>query len=260
VVGVWGPNPGIAAAHAAATRALEIDPYSPEGHAALGIIAGVQAFDWVGAAERFERARRSTMSPLVRFHYAIWHLSPLEQHSAALEELDRALTLDPLYLLGRLQRALELQSVGKSDEGLRELEYIATMDPQFGPALGLLGRELAMRGRITEAWALAERAYAAAPRHPNGVGFMAGMLRRRGDEKASRRLIEQFTAQTPWASGRVAAEAAIIAGDPAAAMPPLAEAVEAGDPGIWLLLAGTAGVLLRSTPAWPALRVRLRLP
>jgi Tfp pilus assembly protein PilF len=261
VVGLWSPTEAIPAAEAAARRALEIDPRTSEAHTVLGIVAGVHTHDWVHAAQRFDVALDcQSVSPLVRFHYATWHLSPLVRHDAALAQLEEGLAADPLYLLGRLQLALELQSVGRADEGLVELEHVAKMDPHFGPALGLLGRELAIRGRVEEAWPLAERTYAAAPRHPNAVGFLAGMLRRRGDTSGSRQLLHEFARQASWAGARAHAEAHIIFGEPEAAMEQLPTALEARDPGVWLLLAGTAGGLLRSTQDWPALRGRLKLP
>ena len=151
-VGLSHPAEAMPAARSAAVRALEIDPQAPEALAALGVLAAVHEHAWREADRHFDAAlRNDPVPPLVRFYDAIMHLAPLGRHAAALVQLERGLTDDPLFLPARVQVALELQSLGHAREGRAELDHVVRMDPQFGPALGVLGRELAFEGQVAEA-------------------------------------------------------------------------------------------------------------
>ena len=131
--------------------------------------------------------------------------------------------------------------MGSGEEGIHELEQILAIDPRFGPALGLLGRECIFRGRADDALTLAERAYASVPQHPNAVGFLAGMLQRAGNRGRSRRLLDSFERENPWAVPRARAEFEFAFADVDAAVEAMAAAVDNRDPGIWLLLLGSFG-------------------
>jgi Tfp pilus assembly protein PilF len=260
-MGLLRPEEGMPAVRASARRALDLDPSIAEAHALLATVAGLYDHDWLEAARRFDMALvRGPVSPAVRFHYAIWFLSPLQRHTDALEQLEHGLADDPLYLLGRVHVAMELYSLGRSEEGLAELNRILEMDPHFGPALGLLGREYAMRRRVDEAMSFAERTYTAIPRHPNAAGFLAGMLRRTGNAGRSREVLESFERDHAWSAARARAEAHLVCGELDPAVEWIKTAVAERDPGVWLLFAGTAGKMIRSTQQWPALRAQLNLP
>jgi tetratricopeptide (TPR) repeat protein len=248
------------AASAAAQRAVDIEPSMPHAHAVSAIVAALYEYNWHEAARRFGIALQGNPDSLVRFHYATWYLSPLGRHQDALSEVRRALVDDPLYLLGRVQAAMELCSIGNRAEGIVELEQILTIDPRFGPALGLLGRECIFSGRTDDALRLAERAYAAVPQHPNAVGFFAGMLQRVGDRDRSRQLLASFERESPWAVARARAEFEFAFANVDAAVQSMSAAVENRDPGIWLLLQGTSGNLIRTTEPWRRLAARMRLP
>jgi tetratricopeptide (TPR) repeat protein len=165
-VGLLRPSEGMPAARAAAQRGIELAPSMSHAHAVLAIVAALYDYDWREAARRFDVALQGNGAPLVRFHYAAWYLSPLGRHESALAQVRRGLVDDPLYLLGRALVGMELCSLGRGREGVHELEQILTIDPRFGPALGLLGRECILSGRVDDALTLAERAYEAVPQHP----------------------------------------------------------------------------------------------
>jgi serine/threonine-protein kinase len=259
-VGLLRPSEGMPAARAAAQRAIDLDASMKDAHAVWAIVAGLYAHDWHEAHQRFGAALEEPVPPSVRFHHAIWYLSPLGRHAEALAELQRGLTDDPLYLVGRVQIGMEMCSLGQRAAGLAEVERVLGIDAGFGPALGLLGREYAIAGRVDEALALAERTCAAIPRHPNAVGFLAGMLRRIGLVERAQQLLESFARDNAWSRPRAHAESEVVCGDFDRAVEALKAAADEGDPGIWLLFTGTAGNRLRSTTNWPALRARLKVP
>jgi hypothetical protein len=259
-VGLLRPSEGMPAARAAAQRATDLDASMKDAHAVSAIVAGLYAHDWREAQRLFDAALQEPVPASVRFHHAIWYLSPLGRHAEALAQLQRGLADDPLYLLGRVQVGMELCSLGEQAAGLREVEHVLGIDSGFGPALGLLGREYAIAGRLDEALALAKRTHAAIPRHPNAVGFLAGMLRRTGDAEGARQLIESLALDNAWSRSRAHAESAIVCGEFETAIESLKATTHEGDPGVWLLFTGTAGNKLRSAGNWRTLRARLNLP
>ena len=259
-MGMLRPDEGMPATRAAAQRALELDPSIAEAHSISGVVASHYERDWAAAERRFEVAlSREPVSSSVRFHYAAWHLSPLGCHAEALTQVKLGLADDPLYLLGRIQLGGELQSLGRSDEGLAELEAVLRFDPRFGPALGLVGREYAMRGRVAEALSLAEQTFQAAPRHANAVGFLAGMLRRTGSEQRADAILSTLDGDSAWARARARAESHVVCLEFDAALDALEVAVAARDPGVWIVVSGTAGNAIRSMTAWQALCAQLGL-
>jgi Tfp pilus assembly protein PilF len=260
-MGLIQPADGLSAARAASRRALDLDIHHAEAHAIAAVVSAHDARDWAAASRGFAHAfAREPVSPLVRFHYASWYLAPLERHEAALAQATAALADDPLYLIGRVQIALELIGLGQFDRGIAELRDVLRIDPHFGPALGHLGRELAILGALDEAMSLAERAVSVIPRHPNAVGFLSGMTRRAGQDSRSEGLIADLAATNPWARARAEAEAFIVCGRWDDALEAVAEASLLADPGIWILLSGQAGKALRRCRRWPSVRSTLNLP
>jgi len=260
-MGLIRPDEGMPAARASAQRAIDLDPSTADAHALVATVVGLYECDWREAERLFAIAlTRQSVSPTVRFHYATWFLSPLRRHADAITQLRLGLIEDPLYLLARVQIAMELYSLGRSGEGLAELEQVLIIDSHFGPALGFLGREHALRRRFDEAMSLAERTFAVIPQHPNAVGFLAGMLRRTGNPSRSREILDTFERECGWGVSRANAESHIVCGEVDAAVERIKTTVAERDPGVWLLLAGSAGTLIRSTRDWPALRKRLKLP
>ena len=260
-MGLVRPDEGMPAARAAATRALHLDPDHAEALALQGIVLALYDHAWAEASSRFERTlQREPVPPIVQFHYAEWFLSPLQRHEESLVHLRSALVHEPLYLLGRVGIGCDLCSLGRAKEGRAELEQVLSIDPQFGPALGHLGREYALCGRIRDADALAARTYASIPQHPNAVGFRAGMQARAGDRQGAAQLLQIVADESPWSLPRARAEAHLVCGELDAALDCIADAIAQRDPGLWILFSGTAGARLRERPGWPAVRSALGLP
>lgn len=260
-MGLLGPDEGMPAARGAARRALDLDPGSLEALALDAVVTCVYDLDWAEAERRFAQAMaRDDVPASVRFHYANWFLSPLQRHDEAIAQCRRALADDPLYLLGRVSVGVDLCSVGQIREGCAELEGVLRIDPKFGPALGHLGRETALRGHTVEALALAERAYESIPGHPNAAGLLAGMLARTGSNARSRTVLEALELGGAWRAPRARAESYLVQGELDEALECVAAAIACRDPGVWVLLAGSAGPRLRARPRWTTLHRTLNLP
>src|SRR5262249_53222748 len=99
----WGyvpPRQAIPQAKAAARRALQIAPSLAEGHSALG--TSEAAYDWDRAEGEREFKRALDINPnyvLAHFYYALMCLLPVGRFDETVNELKRALELEPLSLL-----------------------------------------------------------------------------------------------------------------------------------------------------------------
>jgi tetratricopeptide (TPR) repeat protein len=260
-MGLSRPDEGLPAARAAAERALDLDDANLEALAVRAVLSAHVDRDWHRAAQDFALAlERPPVPPLVRFFFACWYLGPLGSHDESLRQLTAALSDDPVYLIGRVQVGVELIDLGRHADGMRELEAVLGIDPQFGPALGHRGRELAIAGRVQDALRLAESTFAALPRHPNAVGFLAGMLHLAGEGQQGDAMLEQLSRSAPWAVPRALAESLAVRQRWDDALEALKGAATQKDPGLWILMSGTAGRRLRATSGWPSLAATLRLP
>lgn len=261
VMGLLHPDEGVSAVRAAAGRALKLDADNAEAHALQGVISALYDHDWAEGARRFARAcQRERVPPTVRFHYASWFLSPLQRYHESLAEARLALVHEPLYLLSRVHIGAELCSLGEWEAGRAEFEHVIRIDPKFGPGLGHLGRELALRGDLAFANELSVRTYAEVPQHPNAAGFRAGMLARAGDRQGAEQVLRRLAHDGRWGVARARAEAHLVCCQFDEALDSIADAIAQRDPGIWILFAGTSGTRLRERPRWASIRTALGLP
>src|SRR6202167_2591304 len=138
----------LAAAAAAARRALDLDPRDAEAHAALGQTAAMLDYDWRAAEKHFKQALTLDAAPYVRLAYAIWYLLPHGRMAEAIAETDRVGGEDPLHLVGRLARAIALVFSG-DQEGAREACLrVLEMDAAFPRALQCLSFVAGHQGRF----------------------------------------------------------------------------------------------------------------
>ena len=150
MVGLMPPDEGLPAARGAAGRALQLDPDRAEAQAMLAVVAALYDRNWVEAERRWCLAfAREPVPAMVRFHYSPFFLEPLGRYAESLANLEPALAAEPLYLLGRVERATALCAVGRVDEGLAEFELVCRVDPHFAPAVGYLAREYQSPGGST---------------------------------------------------------------------------------------------------------------
>ena len=182
-------NYGLLPAHEAmplvrseARKALAIDPSLPEGHATLGLVAGLYDYDWQEAARRFELAMAGDPVPSqVRRYYALYYLLPVGRAEEAVEECKLALQEDPLDLSGRLRLAQCLQAAGRPDEASSELRQVLELDENLWFTHFILALEQLREGRLGDAITHADTASTLAPWNPSAKGLLAAVCRANGD-------------------------------------------------------------------------------
>ena len=96
VVGAMTSLDSMPKARDAALRTVELDPDLASGHTTLGFVKAHYEFDWPGAEREYLRALAlNPNDAYAHFFYSNSYLSPLGRHAEAIEEMHKAIALDP---------------------------------------------------------------------------------------------------------------------------------------------------------------------
>jgi adenylate cyclase len=124
---------GFPKAKEAARKALELDDTLAEAHTSLGNILSEQ-WDWLGAEEAFAKALRSNPNYATAHHWYSIHLGTLGRLEEGIRELRIAEELDPLSPMIHAYAGLVYFCARKYDVALAELDKALELDPNFVPA------------------------------------------------------------------------------------------------------------------------------
>jgi TolB-like protein/DNA-binding winged helix-turn-helix (wHTH) protein/Flp pilus assembly protein TadD len=148
--GFTSPARTLPRAEAAARKAIQIDPYSAEAHASLGLVL-THRWDWNGAESEFKRALQLDPTYPTAHHWYGDYLSIRGRHDEALIEAKEASKLDPLNQMIGTWVALRYYLARKYDDAIDQSRNTIELDPNFAAAHLLLGEAYAQSGRHKEA-------------------------------------------------------------------------------------------------------------
>jgi len=243
-------------ARAAEQEALRVEPSLPEAHALLGVCAGDE-YDWIEAKRQWRLAMaREPVSRDVRFWHGNHYLLPVGGAAAAVEEMARGLQEDPLNLLYRHHHAVGLRHAGRPDDAAAELRKVLEIDEHFPLALGSLGAVCWQQGRLEEALALTERAFALTPWAHPVIGQLAALRIRTGAVGQADSLLEKLGSGRAYGTSTGLAVFHAMCGEFDCAADWAEQGIEERYPPLFRILAP----LLRPSPRWPALMTLMNLP
>jgi TolB-like protein/Tfp pilus assembly protein PilF len=157
--GAGRPSDFFPKARVAATRAIELDDTSAEGHAALANLYCMDDFNPAASEKGFQRA--IALDP----NYATAHhwfsnslLVTMGRFDEAIKEGKRAVELDPLSLIINADLGSTLLLSRRYDEAIAQLRRTIALDPNFAYAHWNLGEALYLKGDSTGAIAEYEKA------------------------------------------------------------------------------------------------------
>src|SRR5438874_1630972 len=144
-------------AKAAATRAIELDESSPEGHAALAMLL---CYDFKVRESEAEFKRAIELDP----NYATAHhwygntlLTTVGRFDEAIKEERRAIELDPFSLIINADLGTTLMLARRYDDAIAQLHATLTFDGNFAYAHSMLGCALFLKGDVNAAIAEYEK-------------------------------------------------------------------------------------------------------
>ena len=245
-----------------AQHALAIDPSLAEAHAMLGVIAGLYDYNWQEAEEHFQVATRMQPVPaFVRSNYALFYLLAVGRSEDAVQEMDRSLLADPLFLPGRSYRSICLATAGRFLEVEAECRRILELDPNFPSGWGGLGIRAMVRGDFQEALGCIRKASSLTSLSaPLYSGQLAGLLMKLGKEGEAEEMLTKFGDGKAYGAPIGLAIFNLVRGEPEKAADWFVKAIEQRDPIIPNLLRGPLAAALRETPRWAELHRMIGSP
>jgi serine/threonine protein kinase/tetratricopeptide (TPR) repeat protein len=153
----WGhlaPREALPLAKAAALKAIQLDDNSAEGHTSLAIVKGMYDWDFPGAVDELKRAIALNPNYATAHHFYSVLLGALGRRDEAIAEMRKAVEVDPLSIPVRNMLADKLEDAGRCDDAADEFRKTMELIPN-APHLGMLHEGLARcyrsKGREKEA-------------------------------------------------------------------------------------------------------------
>ena len=232
----------LSGARASAERALALDPEHWRAHVAVGDVHRLLDWDWAKAEAAYRRATElNPNSESAHRAYAVL-LAVTGRFDAAVEEVDRAVALDPLCLVVGTSAAWVRYIAGDYEDVVERCRHSIDMDQHYGYSLGrrLLSAAYLQTGRAREAVDLLELARAETGEEPILLAWLAYARAAAGDSDTAARLLRRLEGGAAPAYHLALAYAGV--GDTDAAFAALHRACDARDPAV-----GQAGVEPRFT-------------
>jgi adenylate cyclase len=150
----WGfmePEAAWSKASEYARKALELDDTLAEAHASMAMALGVQNWDWNGSEREYRRALELNPSYVSAHHWYAVHLLQAEKRwNENLRQMQEAARLDPFSAVIGTNLGWALFLAGRREEGMKRLESVLEIHPDFAYAHFSLGEILVSIGSVKE--------------------------------------------------------------------------------------------------------------
>ncbi len=150
-VAAMAPAEAMPKAKAAAETAVRLDPGSAEAHAALGLVRQSYDYNFDAAEQEYERALEINPSDGNARHWHSLLLMARGRHSDALEEIERARSVDPLSLVIPPSRILAFYFDRQFGRAIEESRATLEVEPNFPLVHYDLGQSLLQKGQTQDA-------------------------------------------------------------------------------------------------------------
>jgi len=252
--GVLSPREAFPQAEAAARKALELDPNSPEAHTALAYPLHHYTWQWAAAEQEYRTAIALSPSYATAHLRYAEYLSTVGRHEEAIAEMHRAIDLDPLSLVYTSNLGRFLYHAGRYDEAIEVLQKNLELDPNRVASRQHLAMSYEEKGKYVEAAQQWERI----PGH-TGPGF-AHFLARTGETRKARELAKTLRRDAGDSSWFFLAGVYAALGDKDEAFACLQQAFEKHDFFLVFLKVHPYMDPLRSDPRYTQLLHRIAVP
>ena len=248
-------------ARQAAERAVAADPEYADAQAAVAFVAAASEYKWAEAMERCDLALRLNPAS-ARTHF--WRSQILRGMGRAQESwtsMQRAVELDPLFVLYRLIMAQHCLFRGEYEAAADHALQILEIDPKYSFATFALAQSYSRRGRHSEAIELFEKAVRETPVEFYTVGYLSWAYVAAGRRADAERFVAglEEKRRRQYAHATTIAYAMLGLGDLAGAWKWMDQAVEDIDPNLIAVIAEKDLDLLRPDPRYQGLTRRMNL-
>ncbi|MBK5295112.1 MAG: protein kinase [Acidobacteriia bacterium] len=193
-----------------ARQALAADPEFADAHAVVGFVAAMSEYKWAEALDRFDTALRLNPASARTYFWRGQVLAFMGRQQEAWESAERAVDLDPLFVLYRYFSSRDCLTRGEYERAADEALQMLDIDPNYVLAFCTLGEAYCRMGRHVEGIPLLEKAihgtpgmffvmgflswaYVAAGRRGDAERFLAGLVERRRTKHVAAALLAYVT-------------------------------------------------------------------
>jgi TolB-like protein/Flp pilus assembly protein TadD len=242
---------GLAAADAAASKALALDPGLAEAWASKGGIASSRR-DYVQAEELLRKAIELNPNYATAHHWLSSALMESGHPQQAIAPAERAVLLDPLSVILQLNLGFAYEVVGRFDDAAARYATAVQLDPGYAVAYGNLAQVNALaRNRYVDAVASQQMAVELNPGSPLSHAVLAWLWLDLGEDTRAQEIMDIVLQRWPdsWVSHRLAAIVGDTLGEHAEAERHAAKVLSFDNHDVAALRFLAIGDLRRGTPA-----------
>jgi len=189
-MGTLPPREAMPLAKQAVLAALALDPALAEAHASLGHIRLIYEWDWDGAEESFRRAIELNPSYATAHQWYALYLTARGRSEDALAELKKAEELDPLSPAVKSAVAEAHYFARRYGEAAAAAQKALELDPNFILGYLNLGRALEMQGRFDEAIVALRQGWELSGRAPGLTLFLGLAYAAKGDRRKAEDMLD----------------------------------------------------------------------
>ncbi len=208
----------------AAHRAIELDPSSADAHASLGFVKLNWEWDWDGALDEFRKAIALNPSHEAAHRWLSAFLAGIGRDQEALPIALRAIELDPISVLPRMNLGIVHFLAWRHEDAELELRRVIEKDPGFIRGYTFLACSLSFQQRHDEAIAVARIGVERSNQHAIFLFALGICIARAGRLGEARAIFEPILSElTPFYQATVYA----VLGEESSALDTLETAPEA---------------------------------
>ena len=256
------PLGGLARARAAAERAVELDPMLSEAQSAMASVRA-REYAWPEAERGFRRAiELNPNNALAHLELGARVLVVQERFAEGLDEVRRAVRLDPLSPYVNTEFGRALMWAGHYDEAIDQLRKAIELEPSRNRPYSLLARALSLQGKNAEAQAVRDDAVKRGALLGSVAPEYACVLARVGRRDEVLDVIQRHLERqlnVPGVGTRVVAEIYACLGDAERTLEHLEKALAANEPTLAEIVQSPDLAWMRTNPRFATLRKELNL-
>jgi TolB-like protein/Tfp pilus assembly protein PilF len=250
---------GLTRARAAAERAVELDPMLSEAHSAMASVRA-REYAWPEAEQGFRRAiELNPNNALAHLELGGSVLVVQERFAEGLDEVRRAVRLDPLSPYVNTEFGRALMWAGQYDEAIEQLRKAIELEPSRNRPYSLLARALTLQGKNAEALTVRDAAVKRGARIVSGPApdesCVLARLGRRDEALAN----VQGQLNKPVLAARAVALIYGCLGDAERTLEYLEKALAANEPNLPEIVQSPDLAWMRPNPRFATLRKELNL-
>ena len=181
----------------AARRAIELDPSLADAHASLGFVKLNWEWDWESALSEFQKAIALNPSHETAHRWLSAFLAGIGRDDEALPIALRAIDLDPISILPRMNLGIVHFLAWRHDDAVTEFRRVIEKDPGFVRAYAFLASSLSFLNRHDEAIAVARDGVERSNQHVMLLFPLGVALARAGQHVDARKTLEPLIPELP---------------------------------------------------------------